>query len=181
MGTSTDQGGVDAKESRRTSSPTDRTDLRFPPPAPPKHREPESTSVHPIVLTRPVRLPRSTPLLLAAGRTAIGSVMLARPTLLTRSLGVDATTARRTAWLTQMLGARELALGLGAVAAGRGGAEAARLWVLAQAVSDTGDALALAVATGKGHVPRLRGLLVVATAAGAAAAGGVPALRAARG
>ncbi len=123
-----------------------------------------------------MRLPGSTPLLLAASRLSIGTVMIARPTLLTRGLGVDTLTARRMSWLPQLVGTRELALGVGALAASRGGAGPARLWVLAQAASDTGDALALAIATGRGHVPRGRGVLVASTAAVAAAVGCAPLL-----
>ena len=103
--------------------------------------------------------------------------MVTKPTVLTRGLGIDATTARRTTWLPRMLGARELALGVGAVAAGRGGRESARLWVLAQALADLGDAVALGTAVAQGHVPRARGAAVTATALGAAVAGGWPAFR----
>lgn len=104
---------------------------------------------------------------LGAGRIAIGGLLAARTALLARLLGVDAVTARRTRWLTGMIAGRELALGLGTLdGVRRGGALGP--WLIAQALSDTGDAIAVGAAAGRGDVRRvLAGPLVLAAVAGA--------------
>jgi hypothetical protein len=104
---------------------------------------------------------------LAAVRVGIGAAMLARPELLPRTLGVDAGTAARVSWLVRMLGAREVALGAGTLAAARRGD--ARDWILAEAVSDAVDALAFAGAAERGHANPVYGALFAATAATSAA------------
>ena len=108
---------------------------------------------------------------LALGRAAVGVSMLARPTLLPRLLGVDSATATRMAWSSQMLGAREVALGLGTWTALRQqNARAARLWLMAGLLSDGVDALAVGAAAAGGRLNRLAGAGVVAVAGGAVAA-----------
>ena len=108
---------------------------------------------------------------LALGRAAVGVSMLARPTLLPRALGVDSATAKRMAWSSQMLGARELALGLGTWTALRQqNARAARLWLMAGLLSDAVDALAVGAAAASGRVNRLAGAGVAVVAGGAVAA-----------
>jgi len=104
---------------------------------------------------------------LAAGRTAVGVTMLTRPLLVPTVLGVDAVSSARMAWAVQMLGAREVALGLGALL-GRGDR---RLWAAAGLLSDAVDAVAVAAAVGQGHVRRSTGAGLVVVAAGAAAIG----------
>ena len=116
------------------------------------------------------RLSRTTAGQLALGRAAVGTTMLARPTLLPRALGVDSASAARMAWTTRMLGAREVAIGLGAWAALRtGDARSARLWLLAGVLSDGVDALALGAASARGDVRRVPGSAVALVAAGAVA------------
>ena len=114
-----------------------------------------------------------TALTVAAGvswlRTGLGSVMLGRPTLMPRVLGMDSATAARTAWLVRMVGAREIALGAGGLDAARRGTDL-RPWLLAAAVADAGDTAALLGAVRRGRVGTLIGLLVVASATAGALA-----------
>ena len=105
---------------------------------------------------------------LALGRAAAGTAMLARPTLLPGLLGVDSAAATRMTWSTQMLGAREVALGLGTWAAlRRGDDRASRLWLLAGLLSDAVDAVAVGAAAAKGSVSKVTGAGVVAVAGSA--------------
>ncbi|MCA1710507.1 MAG: DUF4267 domain-containing protein [Actinobacteria bacterium] len=100
-------------------------------------------------------------------RTGIGVAMLTRPATAPQLLGVDSAAAARMSWSTQMLGVREVALGLGTlVALRRGDARGTRVWLLAGLLSDTVDALVLTAATARGRVSRPAGV------AGAALAGG---------
>ena len=102
---------------------------------------------------------------LALGRAAVGVTMITRPSTLPRLLGVDSAAATRMGWSTQMLGAREVALGLGAfVALRRPDAKAARLWLLAGVLSDAVDALAVGAAVAKGRVSKITGPGLVAVA-----------------
>jgi hypothetical protein len=109
-------------------------------------------------------------------RAGAGLVMLARPAVLPRLLGADSATAARVTWLTQMLGAREVALGAGSVLAQRRGGAGARTWLYAGVLADGIDAVAVSTAIARGRVSRLTGAGVVVTAA-AAAAGQLLALR----
>jgi hypothetical protein len=105
---------------------------------------------------------------LSLGRAAAGVSMITRPRMLPGALGVDSATAGRMAWTTQMLGAREVALGLGTFAAlRRGEPRAARLWLLAGVLSDAVDALAVGAAVARGRVSKITGTAVVGIAAGA--------------
>ena len=102
---------------------------------------------------------------LALGRTAAGAAMLARPTLLPGLLGVDSAAATRMTWSTQMLGVREVALGLGTFAAlRRGDDRASRLWLMAGLLCDAVDAVAVGAAVARGHVSKVTGAGVVAVA-----------------
>jgi hypothetical protein len=104
----------------------------------------------------------------AAGRVVVGATMLARPELLARGMRVDAATARRTGWLGQMVGVRDLALGVGTLhALTRGGA--ARPWLLLAALADAVDAAALAEAVRRKQVAAPPALLTVGVAAGSVA------------
>lgn len=112
-----------------------------------------------------------TPSRLALGRACAGSVMLVRPVSLAGSLGVDRPTAERSAWVAQMLGVRELALGVGAwTSLRRDDRRASRLWLVAGMVSDAVDAVVLAGAVGRGRVHSAPGAAVVLVATAAAAA-----------
>ncbi len=111
-----------------------------------------------------------TPSRLSLGRAGVGVGMLVRPTGLAALLGVDRPAAERTGWAVQMLGARELALGLGAwTALRRGDDRASRLWLLAGLTCDALDAVVLAGAVGRGRVATGPGAAVVAVATTAAA------------
>ncbi len=121
-----------------------------------------------------VRLLRAAtgPEALSAGRALVGAVMLVRPRLLTRALSagpVDPATTAGTSWVVQMLGAREVGLGLGALRALRAGGGSARGWLAAGLLADTVDAGALAAAVGRGHVGRVAGAAVVTLASAAVA------------
>lgn len=113
-----------------------------------------------------------TPLRVAQARTAVGTGLLVRPALLTRSMGVPAEAAEQTGWAVQMLGAREVALGAGTwIALRRGDPGAARLWVLAGVLADALDAVSVAGALGRGRVHAVPGVLGVMTATTAAGVG----------
>jgi hypothetical protein len=120
--------------------------------------------------SRAVRLRRNALPLLSAGRAAVGTSMLARPTMLAKSAGVDSTTAARLSWLTRMLGARELALGAGTLLALRRGRNVEE-WALAQAFSDAVDAAAFGGAVARGNVRRVTGTAIAAVALAGAATG----------
>ena len=93
-----------------------------------------------------------TPARLALGRTGAGVVMLVRPRLMPQLLGVDPAGIAGTAWVVQMLGAREVALGLGALAALRSDdGAAARSWVAAGALCDALDVLTVGAAVASGR------------------------------
>lgn len=112
---------------------------------------------------------------LGALRVTLGVVMLARPMLVPRPLGVDRITADRVSWLVRMLGARDFALGAGtllAIRSGQGtGGDRAGLgsWLALSGVSDAVDALALARAVRRGHVGPVSGGLAAMSGVGAAA------------
>jgi hypothetical protein len=108
-----------------------------------------------------------TPQRLSAGRVAVGLGLLAHPPLLGAPLGVDRVSVERTGWAVRMLGAREVALGAGALVALRRGD--ARLWLAAGLLADAVDALAVGAAVGKGTVRTAPGAGVVALATTAAA------------
>ena len=115
---------------------------------------------------------RATPAHLALGRAGAGSVMVVRPRAVPQALGVDSATATRMAWAVQMLGAREIALGLGTWAALRSPDRAAsRLWLAGGVLSDGVDALAVAGALLKGRVSKGTGLGLVVVASSAVALG----------
>ena len=107
----------------------------------------------------------ATPAALSVGRIGAGTAMTLRPSLVQAALGVDPVSAGRTAWAVQMLGARDLALGVGAlVALRRGDARASRLWLAAGLFSDAVDAFAISRAIGKGTVRPAAGSATVGVA-----------------
>ena len=99
----------------------------------------------------------------SVSRVLVGAATFARPELLPRALGVDRGTARRATPVTRFFAAREAALGAGALVAMRSGKDV-RPWLIAQAVCDAGDAVALAAATRARHVPAARGAVVALVA-----------------
>lgn len=107
--------------------------------------------------------PRTSAALLGAGRTGLAALLLAEPVAGVRMLGMDSASAKRVAHLGRMLAARDAAIGAGMLsgaARGRG----CRQWLLAGAVADTGDAVALGLALRSGG---LRGPRVLMVSAGA--------------
>jgi hypothetical protein len=104
---------------------------------------------------------------LAVARVGIGVSMLARPALLPRVVGVGSATAARVSWLGLMVGARELALGVGTLNALRRHRDVGP-WLLGGALSDVADAAAFAGATARRDVQPVLGALVALTAAGSA-------------
>lgn len=120
--------------------------------------------------TRRARSALVSPAAVGLGRAGVGVSMLARPWLMPQLLGVPARARADLGWAVQMLGARELALGIGSVVARRAGdRRAARTWLLAGLVCDLVDAVALAAAVGSGRVRPGPGAGVVAAAAAAVA------------
>jgi len=111
---------------------------------------------------------------IAAARTAIGVVALAAPTLVTRPwLGPDRGPAARV--LGRALGGRDLALGLGALAALQQPAAGPRpvghpgIWIGLGALSDAMDVLATVAAWDE--LPPVGRWLIAMSAGGAAVAG----------
>lgn len=106
--------------------------------------------------------------LLAQMRVAIGLALILAPGAITR-LWVGAGGATPGAKvLARALGGRDLVLGVGAILALRDEIPVRR-WVLLGAASDAVDGVATLLALR--HIPKLRGLLAVVAAAGAALAG----------
>jgi len=107
---------------------------------------------------------------MSMGRVGVGLALLLRPRLVPGLLGVDSATSTRISWVLQMLGAREVALGVGSVVAGRSGdRRSARTWLVAGLCCDAVDALVVASAVGRGRLRGAPGAAVVAVAAGAVA------------
>ena len=96
--------------------------------------------------------------LAAAGllRVGVGLGLLARPAALPRTMGVDSATAAKISWLGAMAGARDAALGAGLVHAVRTKRDPLP-WLLAGAACDAVDALAFALAVGRGQVRAVMG------------------------
>lgn len=102
---------------------------------------------------------------LGAARTLVGAAVLVRPALLASSMGVDAATVQRTAWLARFFASRDLALGVGSLAGSRG-------CQVAGVASDAFDFVALLAAVRAKQVKPLPAYLGLATAVGAAVMGG---------
>ncbi len=115
---------------------------------------------------------RATPAHLAVGRTAAGTAMIVRPRALPQLMGVDSATATRVGWAIQMLGAREVAVGLGTLMALRSpDRRASRTWVAAGILCDAVDVVAMTAALARGRVSKGAGAAVLAVAASAVALG----------
>jgi hypothetical protein len=109
---------------------------------------------------------RDLALQLAFGRIAIGTALVVAPGLLARAwVGRDGA-APGAMVVTTGLGAREVALGLGAVRALRGGRDAAP-WLRGAALADVADVVATLRA--RDELPAVGAIGVAALAAGSAA------------
>jgi hypothetical protein len=104
---------------------------------------------------------------LAAGRIAAGAALLLKPEAVGGWIGSRAASYGGTQALTQAVGARDLSLGAGALAALMSGQDA-RDWVLAGAFADLADFVATATAD---DIPLSGRVLVLAVAGGAIAVG----------
>ena len=104
--------------------------------------------------------------LLAAVRTAFGVVALWRPELMANPWAGETDTAHNRL-LGRALGARDLALGLGGLAAA-GDSHQLRRWVVAGGLADAGDFAA--TVTNFPHLPRRGAAGVAALTAGAVVA-----------
>jgi hypothetical protein len=114
-------------------------------------------------------------------RAGLGVSLLTAPVPLIRMVGVDTATARRMAWVTRLAAARDLALGVGTVAAVRGiaaGEEAhdAARWVAIAAAADVADTVIITAALRSGRFGSIRGSLMAASAVGGAVLGAVAAV-----
>lgn len=113
-----------------------------------------------------------TPSHLAWGRVGAGASMVVRPRMLPTLMGADSATATRTGWAVQMLGIRDLALGVGTLVALRGQDRAAtRTWLTMGVLCDAVDALAIGGALVKGRVTKAGAAATIAVALGAVAVG----------
>ncbi|MCW2605772.1 MAG: hypothetical protein JWO60_465 [Frankiales bacterium] len=121
---------------------------------------------------------------MALVRCAAGSVLLVRPRSVVDVLGADPALSPVGDWGTRMLGARELALGLGVLVAAQGPDTArTRLWFAAGALSDAVDTVVLTSALRRGRLGRTAWTRAAATACtvGAVVAVGVQVRDARRG
>jgi hypothetical protein len=109
----------------------------------------------------------------AAGRVAIGLAALARPAIPSRPWVGAAADDLAARVFGRALGARDLALGLGALAALRSRDGEASAWIAAGALSDALDVAASAVSWQ--DLPRLSRWLVVGSAGAASCVGAVAA------
>lgn len=114
---------------------------------------------------------------LGVTRIVIGAGLVANPAGLGRALGASDPT--QTTAVGRLLGAREIAIGLGTLAAWRGG-HATAPWVAAQAISDASDTFAFAAAALGGRVSAVRGWGMAAFAASGAISEGLTAIALAR-
>ena len=95
--------------------------------------------------------------ILGAGRIVIGVGLVVAPDGLARGLGINPEVAVQSRWLTRLAGAREIAIGVGAIRAWRRHEDPAG-WILAQAISDSTDVVAFVVAAKSGKVSYKRGI-----------------------
>jgi hypothetical protein len=104
---------------------------------------------------------------LALVRLAAGGVSLLTPTVLAKGLGVDSASAGRTAFVAQLFGSREIALGLGTLYASARKPETLRPWLVASMFADAVDAAALVSGARKGGLAPVRSYGVAVGASGA--------------
>ena len=111
---------------------------------------------------------------LGFARAGLGIGLLAAPGSVAALAGIDTGTARRMTWLTRMTAVRDLALGVGTLAALRRG-DAGR-WLAVGVAADLGDLVILAGAVRQGRLARVRGAGMAASAAGGVLVGAVAAV-----
>ncbi|HEV7193896.1 MAG TPA: hypothetical protein VGN35_11905 [Jatrophihabitantaceae bacterium] len=102
-------------------------------------------------------------------RIAIGAVFFAAPVTALRIVGADSATATRVTWLSRMTAARDAVLGAGTTQSALAGGGAG--WLLAGAVSDAVDAVALAQAVRERRAGGIGATGMVAAAVGTSALG----------
>ena len=115
---------------------------------------------------------RRTVPILGGLRLGFAGLMTIRASEISRGLGMG----EDAAMLTRMAGARELALGIGAIEAWRRG-QPTYGWVAAQALSDAGDTVAFVLAARAGTISRTRGYGLALFAFGGVVAGAATAYR----
>jgi len=118
---------------------------------------------------------RTVGIAIGLGRVAIGAVFFAAPVTALRIVGADSATAQRVTWLSRMTAARDGVLGVGTAQAAAAGGGAG--WLLAGAVSDGVDAVALAQAIRERRAGGIGAIGMVAAAVGTSALGVWTALR----
>jgi hypothetical protein len=101
-------------------------------------------------------------------RIAIGTGAWLAPNLSGRLFGLDPANNPQSAYLGRLFGARDIALGVGALAAS---AESRRLWWQMGVACDVLDAAAGALAGRNGSIPKAAAVMVTLTAIGAAVMG----------
>jgi hypothetical protein len=105
---------------------------------------------------------------LAGLRLAIGMASWTTPRVAGKLFGLDATANPQSPYLARLFGARDIALGWGALASA---GETRRQWLVAGLACDVADALA-GIAGGRGgYLPKLTSAMVTATALSAVALG----------
>ncbi len=110
------------------------------------------------------------PVLLSAGRAGLGALMLAAPAQVARTLGTPTVSAQDGAWATRMLGAREVAVGLGSVVGLRSNDRTVRrTWLLAGLVCDLADLAIFGAAVRSSRLPRGSSVASVVVASSAVA------------
>jgi hypothetical protein len=105
--------------------------------------------------------------ILGAGRIFIGAGLVFAPDGLARGLGIDPEVAAQSRWLTRLAGAREIAIGVGAIRAWHSKEDPSG-WILAQAISDSTDVVAFVLAATSGRVSYKRGFAMALFAASGA-------------
>jgi hypothetical protein len=105
---------------------------------------------------------------LAGLRIAIGAASWATPRMAGRLFGLDVQANRQAPYLARLFGARDIALGWGALSSE---GEAQRQWLLAGVACDVADAAAGIAGGCGGYLPKLTTVLVTGTALSAAALG----------
>ncbi|WP_250291309.1 DUF4267 domain-containing protein [Frankia sp. CiP1_Cm_nod1] len=107
--------------------------------------------------------------LLGTARCALGVGLLTRPARFARLAGVDRVTAERTAWITRLAAARDIAVGAGLLTSLlRRDGPPTRGWLRAGALIDTADAAVLLNAGARRDIawaPAVAAALTAATSA----------------
>jgi hypothetical protein len=106
---------------------------------------------------------------LAGLRMAIGTAAWVSPRMAGKAFGLDADENPQSPYLARLFGARDVALGWGAL---RSEGETRRQWLLAGLACDLADVAAGIVGGRSGYLPKLTTVLVSGTALWAAALGG---------